>query len=156
VVNRPAPNLLARGFALIDVIVGTIILGISLAAIMGLTGHALSAQSTGQDLQTAAMLADEQLALVLARGPDDYKRRFGTSGPCDAPFSSFRYELTFSGGAGSEPYTVTATISWSPGGGRLVRSSSERSLSIQTMIAIREGDEPDPDRKPPDIPSRLQ
>jgi hypothetical protein len=24
------------------------------------------------------------------------------------------------------------------------------------MIAIREGDEPDPDRKPPDIPSRLQ
>jgi type II secretory pathway pseudopilin PulG len=136
-----------RAFALIDVIVGTILLGISLAAVIGLTGRALTSQQRGEELQTAAMLADEQLSLVLARGPDDYTRRFSASGACDAPFQNFRYSLNFSGGSGITPYIVTATITWAAGG---ILGGHEHSLAIQTFVAPREGDDPDPDRKPPD------
>jgi Tfp pilus assembly protein PilV len=138
-------------FALLDVIIAGIIIGISLAAIIGLTGRALSSQAQGEELQTAAMLADEQLNLVLARGPDSYGRSFPTSGECDPPFSNFSYNLDFAGGSASDPYRVTVTISWAGGAG-----GTPRSVSLQTLVAPREGDDPDPDRKPTETPSRLQ
>lgn len=140
-----------RGFALLDVVVAGIIVGISLAAMIGLTGRALSSQKRGEELQTAAMLADEQLSLVLARGPDGYGRSFPTSGDCDAPFGNFGYRMEFTGGSGSNPYLVTVTITWLSGG-----SGVEQSVVVQTLIAPREGDDPDPDRKPPETPSRIQ
>jgi hypothetical protein len=87
------------------------------------------------------MLLDEQLNLVMARGPDDYAGRFDAEGVCDEPFQAYRYRLELRGGGGGEPYTVTATISWQAGG-------RERSESAQTLIAPRLGEEPDPDRRP--------
>lgn len=159
-------------FALVDVIVGTVILGVSLAVIIGLVSQALYSQQRGQDLATAAMLADEQLQLVLARGPDDYDHRFATGGPCDAPFESFHYSVqvsstgasragapTATGGAGGA-YLVTATITWggSPKGARASSAGEPQSLSIQTLIASREGSEdtdPDPDRRPAEPVERL-
>lgn len=142
--SRPA-------FALLDVIVAGIIIGVALAVIIGLTGRALTSQTRGEDLQTAAMLADEQLNLVLARGPDGYGRSFPSSGECDPPFANFSYSLQFSGGSGADPYRVSVTISWFAGG-----SGAPQSLSLQTIIANREGDDPDPDRKPTETPSRVQ
>ncbi len=142
-----------RGFALLDVIIASIILGISIAAIIGLTGRALAAQKTGEELQVAAMLADEQLALVLARGPDNYAARFASSGSCPEPFAGYRYALTFSGGSGNEPYRVEVTISWGGTGLGGVGGKS-RTVTIETLIAPREGDEPDPDRRPPESTER--
>ncbi|MGQ0628983.1 MAG: type II secretion system protein [Phycisphaerales bacterium] len=131
-----------RGVALIDAIVASIILGVALSAIIGLGSQAVNSQRLGEQLQTAAMLADEQLNLVLARGPDDYGKRFGgLAGICDEPFSEYRYQLTFVGGSGGAPYTVSATILWEAGG-------RERSIAIETMIAPRLGEEIDPDRRP--------
>ena len=138
-------------FALLDVIIAGIIIGISLAAVIGLTGRALSSQTRGEDLQTAAMLADEQLNLVLARGADNYSRSFSSSGECDPPFQNFSYHLEFAGGSGTDPYRVTVTISWFAGG-----SGVQQSVAVQTLIAAREGDDPDPDRKPTETPSRMQ
>lgn len=139
-----------RGFALLDVIVAGLIIGVSLAAIIGLTGRAISSQSQGEDLQTAALLADEQLNLVLARGPDNYGSAFSLQGECDPPFSRFIYQLSIVGGNSSTPYRVTATISWSSTSGAM------RSVSLETLIASREGEDPDPDRQPSEKPSRLQ
>lgn len=148
--GRRGPGWSRRGgFALLDVIVASIILGIAIAAIIGLTGRALSAQKTGEELQVAAMLADEQLALVLARGPDSYAQRFSTNGACDAPFAAYRYAVTLSGSSGNDPYKVSVTISWSAGG-----AGATRTVTIETLIAPREGDDPDPDRKPPDATNR--
>jgi len=141
--SRPA-------FALLDVVIASIILGISIAAIIGLTGRALSAQKTGEELQIAAMLADEQLALVLARGPDNYSQRFQTNGACDAPFANYQYVVTLSGGSSSEPYAVSVAISWAGGG-----EGAQRTITIHTLIAPREGDDPDPDRKPPETTDRM-
>jgi Tfp pilus assembly protein PilV len=131
-------------FALIDVIVAVILLGVALASIISLSAQAVSSQRRGQLLAQAAALADEQLQLVLARGPDDYASRFTVDGRCDAPFDTFRYRLTFSTATTGEPYTVTAQILWNDG-------RAEQSLSIQTLMATREpaeGLESDPVRRP--------
>lgn len=130
---------------LVDVLVATVLLGISLAVLIGLTGRAISAQQRGEQLAAAAALADEQLQLVLARGPDDYSRRFPVQGPCDSPFENYRYSLAFSGGGTvGEPFKVSVTISWSAG-------ALPQSITIDTLIASRnagEDAESDPVRRP--------
>lgn len=134
------------GFALADVIVATVILGAALAVLIGLAGRAVSSQAFGQELSNAAHLADEQLQMVLARGPDDYPRRFPVQGTCEAPFESYKYVLAFSGGTSlGDPYKVSATITWNTIG-------TPRSLTIDTLIAGRSGNpdgETDPIRTPP-------
>jgi len=134
-----------RSFALVDCIVATVMLGVSLSVIIGLAGRAISEQSKGEHLQTAAMLADEQLHLVLSRGPDDYARRFAVDGACDAPFTNYTYKLAFSGGASvGDPYQVACTVTWNAGDG-------ERSVTIDTLMAARTGladTQPDPIRTP--------
>jgi type II secretory pathway pseudopilin PulG len=143
----------SRSFALIDCIVATVLLGISLAVMIGLASSAVSSQTTGEKLSTAATLADEQLQLVLARGPDDYTQRFPVQGQCDAPFSDYSYKLAITGGGGvGEPYAVTCTISWNAGG-------SPKSIAIDTLMAPRTGAEdvePDPLRAPQTAITRTQ
>jgi hypothetical protein len=138
-----------RGIILVDAIVGSILLGVALSVVIGIAGRALTAQAQGEELQTAAMLLDEQLNLVVARGPDNYASRFTTEGECDAPFQRFRYQLDFAGGDAGAPYHVTAVVSWSSGG-------REHSEIVETYIAARLGDEPDPDRRPKQNVDRMQ
>ncbi len=129
-----------RGFLLADGLVAAVLLGVSLAMMIGLVSRASRTQREGQRLEVVAMLLDEQLNLVLARGPDDYSSRFGLTGTCEAPFDDYRYELVITGQAG-EAYLVRATILWNSG-------REERSESVETRIAPRLGDEPDPERRP--------
>lgn len=131
----------SRGVVLIDSIVAAVLLGVALAVMIGLGGRAISSQKTGEELQTAAMLLDEQLNLVLARGADDYASRFPTRGQCDKPFERFEYSLDFSEGQSGDAYRVVATILWTVGG-------KQRSESVETLIAPRLGDDPDPVRRP--------
>jgi Tfp pilus assembly protein PilV len=126
---------------LVDIIVAVVLLGVSLTALVSMTGRALSSQRAGEQLETAAMLLDEQLNLVLARGPDNYATRFETEGVCEPPFEAFRYKLEFAGGEGGDAYRVLATVTWMNG-------RNAQSASVETMIAPRLGDEPDPDRRP--------
>lgn len=133
-----------RGVALIEAIVAAIILGVGLTALVSFASGALSASRLGQEIGTAAMLADEQLQLVLARGPDDYARRFDLKGRCDPPFQTYLYELTFTGGNGGQPYRVRAVVRWES-------SRGPQSVDVETLIAPRqvEGDaQADPDRRP--------
>jgi hypothetical protein len=131
------------GVALIDAIVATIILGVALAVIVGLTAQSIGSQSQGERMQIGAMLADEQLNLVLARGPDEYGATFPLSGACDPPFEAYSYALTLSGGAGGEPYTVQAVISWRSPSGR------DEKVSVQTLMAPRTGPVANPARTVP-------
>lgn len=138
-----------RAFALVDVIVGAIIVGVSLAVIISLTGRALSSQKRGEELTVAAGLADETLQLVLARGPDDYAKRFPIEGPCEAPYADYRFKLVFAGGSTTVPYHVTATISWGAAAG-----GAPQSIVVETLMASRDGGldsaggQPDPIRTP--------
>lgn len=136
---RPVPT--ARAFALLDAVVGAVLLGLALAAVLGLSSQALSSQARGEQLATAARLADERLSLVLATGPEAYASVFPLTGPCDEPFGRFTYQLSISPQGGGNPYRVRAAIGWQAGG-------RPQTLAIETLIAPRLGDDPDPDRKP--------
>lgn len=143
--RMPGAGSLRRGFLLVDVLVATILLGVSLTVLLTLTGRATGSQRVGDELATAAALADEQLQMVLARGPDDYAKRFGVEGACDAPFENYRYTLKFTGGGSvGEAYAVSATITW-------ISGAAAKSITIDTLIASRnagEDGEPDPVRTP--------
>jgi Tfp pilus assembly protein PilV len=130
-----------RGIALIEVIVAAVILGLAITLMLGLVARAISSQSEGERLGTAARLADEQLNLVLALGCEGYTAVRPPAGPCDEPFSDYRYEVAIAAAPAGQPYAVRATISWQ-------HTARERSLSLDTLIAPRLGDNPDPDRKP--------
>lgn len=140
-----------KAFALVDVIVATIIVGVSLAVIVGLIGRALSSQKRGEELSIAAGLADESLQMVLARGPDEYPRRFPLEGACEPPFQDYAYKLAFAGGGSAgAPYTVTCTISWG-GIGKGAAARGGQSIVIQTLMASRNGGPEglaDPERRP--------
>lgn len=135
------PRIMRPSFVLADAIVATVMLGAALSVIVSLVGRALTAQRVGERLEVVAMLLDEQLQMVLARGPDDYLQRFPASGKCDAPFGEYEYQLAITSNGSADAYSVKATISWREGARQL-------SESVETRIAPRRGDEPDPDRKP--------
>jgi type II secretory pathway pseudopilin PulG len=142
-----SPRTPRRAFALVDVVVATVLLGVSLASILGLTSRAIDAQVRGERLRTAAMLLDEQLNLVLARGPDSYAKEFPTEGRCDPPFEDYRFELDFDSQGSGDPYVVVATITWTSLG-------RERSESVTTLMAPRLGEDPDPIRAPARVVER--
>lgn len=136
-----------RAYALLDVLVAGVLLGIVLVAVMGLTSQALSSQTKGEQLQTAAMLADERMNLVLMTGPDRYEGNFQLEGECDAPFDSFRYRVEIESGAEGAAWPVRVVIAWKSLGG-------EQSFALDARLAPRLGDDPDPDRKPAETISR--
>lgn len=130
-----------RAFALVEAVVATIMLGVGLASIVGLISSALASQRSGTQLEVAAMLADEQLGLVVAAGPDNYKRIFSAQGMCEAPYEDFTYSVDIDKRSGGDPAIITCTISWKAG-------QRDRSLIVETLLAPRLGDDPDPDRRP--------
>jgi len=134
---------------LVDLLVAVILLGVAIVVLMGMTGRALSAQKSGENLEIAAMILDEQLNPVLARGADSYTTRYDDAeGIAEAPYERFRYKVDISAGSGGEAYRVVATVWW-------MEDGREKSASVETRIAPRLGDEPDPDRRPPQPVDRL-
>lgn len=148
---RPRPAAArARGVALIDAIIAAILLGVALVTLVSIASGSIASARLGQEIATAANLADEQLQLVLARGPDDYARRFAAKGACDPPFQAYAYEVQLAGGGDRAPYRVRATVRWdSPRG--------PQSVVVETLIAPRtvQGDaQADPDRRPASVVER--
>ena len=129
-----------RGFALVDVILGGILLSIGLAAIISLATRALKAQTDGEKQMTASWLCDELLSLVVVDGPVNYPRLHDTSGQFEYPFGEFGFDLDIQSQGAGLPYYVTATVSWEAGRGR-------RNVQVQTLIADRK-DDPDEVRTP--------
>jgi len=131
------------GFALLDVLVGGLVLSIALTAIFGLTRLSLSSQLRGEKRQQASMLLDSLLNQVLAIGPVDYPSTFSTSGVADPPFEDFEYEIRLEDAGVGHPYNVTATVSWYVGG-RQFRETVES--KIATMMGEVEADERVPEQ----------
>lgn len=137
------------GFALIEALAASVVLGLGLVAIMGLTARAIAAQTRGEQIAKAAMLADERLSLVLATGIEGYASAFPLRGPCEAPFEEYSFEVVIREGGSSDPALVIAEIYWRSGG-------EQRSIAVETLIAPRLGDEPDPDRRPDETVDRSE
>ena len=129
-----------RGFALVDVILGGMLLSIGLASIISLATRALKSQTDGEKQMTAAWLCDELLSLVVVDGPINYPRQHDTSGTFEYPFQEFSFDLDIVNQGNDIPYLVTATVSWTAGRG-------VRNVQVQTLIAVRK-DNPDETRVP--------
>jgi len=138
-----------RGFALVDAILGGVLLSIGLAAVISLASRALKTQTDGEKQVTASWLCDELLSLVVVDGPVNYPRLHDTNGQFEYPFQEFSYDLDIANQGNDYPYIVTATVSWEGGKG------AARRVQVQTLVADRK-DDPNELRAPPEPIDRDQ
>ncbi len=125
-----------RGIALLDAILGGVILGIGLSVTLSLASRAVAAHAQGQKRLTAAWLLDELLGMVVADGPADFPRLNPTHGRCDPPFENFEFTVVVDDQGLGKPYLVTATVRWPHG-----RGWSQ--ADAQTWVADRRSDQPE-------------
>ena len=119
-----------RGFALMDVIVGGVMLSIGLGVVLMLASRALSSQAQGERQLVAAWLLDELLAMVLVEGPVEFPHLQPTHGRFDPPFDGFEFDVNLEDLGVGRPFLVTATVRW-------LRGREERQVQAQTYIAPR-------------------
>lgn len=136
------------GFLLVDVLVGTVLIGIALGGILAVSTRALSMQRESGDLRQAGMVADEVMSTIHAYGVDSYTRVIRARGSASAPFDRFAYEVNVRTGRAGEPDEVRVLVSWQSATGQ------PRSFVLDALIAPRLGDEPDPNRRPPEATDR--
>lgn len=132
-----------RGIALIDALVGGIMLSVGLAGLTSVVGRSLKMQTTAEKRITASWLADEILNMVLAEGPRQYTRAYDLEGDFDEPFEQFSFEITIEDPPLGVPANVTATVYWATG-----------EVVLEGLIAERQGDEPNEPREPEEFVDR--
>lgn len=128
-----------RGFALVDAIIGGVILAVGLAALLSLSARALSMQQQGEVEVVGAHLVDELLSTVLTEGPQDFRELYDTFGRFDEPYGDYDFEVVLEDRGVGMPWRVVATVRHAPTGA---------AFSAETMIADRGGTEPNPARAP--------
>jgi hypothetical protein len=138
-----------RGIALLDVIIGSIMLGVGLAVVISLSSRSLATQTDGERRLVASWLADELLNMVLVEGPVLYPRMYDTTGQFYPPFEEYYYEVDIRDTGVGQPYRVTATVGWNVGSG------GGEYITIQTFIAERLGEQ-DQLREPKEFIDREQ
>lgn len=147
ILNACAARRHRSGFALIDVIVGGVLLAIGLGAVISLTTRSLTVQTDSEKMITASWLADELLSTVVVEGPVDFPKLFDTSSRFDYPFEEFDYDVIIDDQGIGQPFRVTAVVRWAGGRG-------ERFVQVQTLISERGGD-PEQPRAPVEPVDRM-
>ena len=122
-----------RGIALMDVILGGVMMGVGLTVIVSLASRSMAVQAQSQRQLTAAWLVDEMLAMVLVEGPIDYPKLYSTTGRFDFPFEDYEFEVVIDDIGLRQPFRVTAFVRWAHG-------DDFRQVEAQTYIAERLGD----------------
>src|SRR5688572_17688098 len=126
-IRSPLHHSRHRGMALIDVIVGGMLLAISLAVVISLATRSLAMQTDGEKRLIASWIADECLNMVLIEGPINYPRLYDNSATCDYPFDQFEYDIYIEDQGVNAPHRVTATVRWPSG-------TSYQEIKVQTLI----------------------
>ncbi len=126
------------GWALIDVIVGGVILGIGLAAVISIAERSLAMQQRSEREIIAAQLLDGLLNEVLATGPVEWSMTRANDGRFDAPFETWDWQLDIKKQEVGDPYRVYATV------------HDDRGLAyeVETLMAPKLTDEEEPSRAP--------
>ena len=125
-----------RGAALLDVVLGGVVLAIGMTVVLSLTSRSIAWQSDGEHRLVASWLADELLSMVVIEGPREYSRIYETQGKFDPPYDKYEFELDIQELSITEPYLVTAKVMWDAG-------RDKQSIEAQTYIAERAGEELD-------------
>lgn len=115
-----------------------IILAIGLGSVVSLAARSLMEQQRGERSVVAASLLDGLLGEVLMDGPVEWPKRHDRSGKFEYPFADFEYEVQIEEAEPGDPCDVLA----------IVRDATGHEYRCATRIAIRLGEEPDPERMP--------
>ena len=127
-----------RGWALIDVIVGGVILGIGLAAVVSIAERSLAMQQRSERELVAAQLLDGLLAEVLSVGVAEWDLTRSPTGAFDAPFEEWEWELRIDKQGTGDPYRVLATA----------RDRDGTEFRVETLLAPRPENTEEPQRAP--------
>ena len=130
-----------RGVALMDAILGGLMLAIALGAILTLASRSTAIQAEGSKRLVAAWLLDELLSMVLMEGPIDYPKIHATHGGFDAPFEEFEFDVNINDIGLGKPFLVTATVRWRHGPG--VREAHAMTYIADVLWAFQKADDPD-------------
>lgn len=125
-----------RGFALLDALVGSLILGVGLGVTLSIASRSISNQVQGQHQLTASWLLDELLGTVVMDGPVDFPQLNPTSGRFDPPFDEYEFNVDIDDLGLGKPLRVTATVRWAYGRGM-------RHVEAQTWVADRRNPDPE-------------
>jgi hypothetical protein len=127
-----------RGWALIDVIVGGVILGIGLAAVVSIAERSLAMQQRSEREMVAAQLMDGLLGEVLAVGVVDWSLARPTAGNFESPYEEWTWELDIDKQGLGDPYRVVA----------LARDRNGAEFRVETLMAPRPEGFEEPSRMP--------
>jgi hypothetical protein len=128
--NQRSPR--RRGFALVDVMVGGVMLGIGLAVVISAVSRSMAAHTDGEKRVVASWLADEILNMVVVEGPVVYPKINDMDGRFGAPFEEFAYSINIESMGIDLPFEVSVAIWW---------DSPEEAVVVDTIIAERRGEE---------------
>lgn len=135
---RAAVRRSRRGWALIDVVIGGVILGIGLAAVVSIAERSLAMQQRSERELVAAQLLDGLLNEVLATGVVEWQLTRASDGAFDAPFESWQWELDIRKQGLGDPYQVLA----------LARDEKGTEYRVDTLMAPRPDNVEEPERAP--------
>ncbi|NBX36211.1 MAG: hypothetical protein EBR10_03175 [Planctomycetes bacterium] len=132
-----------RAFALMEVIVAGVILAIGLGAAISLSMQSLTAQQRGEHAVQAAALMDELLGSLVALGPVEWNRQYSPSGSFSSfdpnyKYGDFQYDMKIEDAPQGMPCDVLL----------IVKDPQGREYRCATRVALRLGEDPDPERSP--------
>ncbi|MCE9619396.1 MAG: hypothetical protein K8R92_05770 [Planctomycetes bacterium] len=99
-----------RGFALLDAILGGVLLALGLAAVITLSQRSLVMLQRGEHEAQASALLDELLGQVLAEGPVQFARRRPIEGRCEAPWNEWSFSIDITSTGEGDAWDVMATV----------------------------------------------
>ncbi len=136
--RRRARRTSRRGWALVDVIVGGVILGIGLATVVSIAERSLAMQQRSERELVAAQLLDGLLSEVLSVGVVEWDLARSPTGTFDAPFDQWEWELQIDKQGTGDPYRVLATA----------RDRDGAEFRVETLMAPQPENTEEPQRAP--------
>ena len=134
--SRRAPA--RRGWALVDVVVGGVILAIGLATVVSIAERSLAMQQRAERELVAAQLIDGLLSEVLSVGIAEWDLSRAPTGAFDAPFEDWEWELVIDKQGAGDPYRVMA----------IARDRDGAEFRVETLMAARPENTEEPQRAP--------
>ena len=129
---------MARGFALIDAIIGGALLALGLASIVTLSQRSLAMLQRGEREAMAAAMLDELLSQVVTEGPTAFSRVREQAGVMPEPWPQWQFTVDIQAGGEGDPYDVLATV----------RDPTGSEYRCATRVAPHDDSSMPPDRAP--------
>ena len=123
-----------------DAVIGGVLLSIGMVAVLSVGGQAMTMQRRGEVDVRAASAMDEILSGILTEGPVDYPDIHPMNGAFEfgSPYEDFQFSIEIEPSGAGIPALVRVTLVHETG----------REYVMETMIAEKRGEEPDPIRVP--------